>query len=144
MQRTSSGLRKFAVIVCLLTIAGFEIASLKFRELPARLRALPRFASLDPQAARLRGSGFAFDRRFGEFLESVGAAVPPSATIALDAPGDSQMYGYSAAYVLAPRRVVPPALVREAEFAAAFGIGRASPGAPVVAPIRFGSLGRVR
>jgi hypothetical protein len=144
VQRPPGKLRKFAVIVCLLTLAGFEVASLKFHELGPRLRALPRFASMTPEEARVRGSGFAFDRRFGEFLESVREAVPPSAPVALEVPKSSQLYGYSAAYVLAPRRVVPIDLRREAEFAAVFGAGRAVPGSPVPASIRVGSLGRLR
>ena len=136
--------RKFAVAVSLLTIAGFEVGTLKFRELGPRIRALPAFASMSPDEARTRGSGFAFDRGFGEFLESVRRAVPATATVALDAPADSQQYGYGAAYVLAPRRVVTFRSLGEAEFAAVFGAARRAPGSPVDAPIRFGSLGRLR
>lgn len=143
MRRPPSTLRKFAVAVCLLTIAGFEVGTLKFHELGPRLRALPRFASLSPEDGRIHGSGFAFDRRYGEFLESIRRAVPPSAAVALDAPRDSQLYGYSAAYVLAPRRVVSFPSLDDAEFAAVFGGARRAPGSPVDAPIRFGSLGRL-
>jgi hypothetical protein len=133
------------VAACLLMIAAFEVGSLKFQELGPRLRALPRFASLSPEEARIHGSGFAFDRGFGEFLESVRRAVPPSATVALDAPLDSQLYAYCAAYVLAPRRVVSFRSLQDADFAAVFGIGRQAPGTPVGgAPIRSGSLGRLR
>jgi hypothetical protein len=144
VQRAPSVFRKFAVAVCLVTIAGFEIGSLKFQELRPRLSALPRFASMPAEEARIHGSGFAFDRAFGEFLESVRRAVPPSATIALDAPLDSQPYVYGAAYVLAPRRVVSFRSVEEADFAAVFGSDRRAPGSPVGAPIRSGSLGRLR
>ena len=142
MRHLPDGLRKSAVIVCLLTVAGFEIGGLKFRELGPRLRALPLFARMEPDAARPHGSAFAFDRRYGEFLESVRLAVPASATVALDAP-PAQLYGYSAAYVLAPRRVVPLSRLAEADFAASFGSARPAPGTPA-APIRFGTLGRLR
>ena len=98
---------------------------------------------MGPDEARLHGSGFAFDRRYGEFLESVRLAVPATATVALDAPSASQLFGYSAAYVLAPRRVVPFSRLAEADFAAAYGTAQA-PGAPVAAAIPFGSLGRLR
>jgi hypothetical protein len=144
VQRLPGAIRKFAVAVCLLTIAGFEAGSLNFHELGPRLRALPRFAAMEPDAARLHGSGFAFDRRYGEFLESVESAVPASATIALDAPQGSQLYAYSAAYVLAPRWVVSFLSIKSGNFAAVFGSARRPPGSPVAAPIRSGSLGRLR
>ena len=144
MQRAPATLRKFAVGVCLLTIAGFEAGSLKVRELRPRLRALPGFASLSPEEGRLHGSGFAFDRRYGAFLESVRKAVPPSATIALDVPASPVLYAYSAAYVLAPRRVVPFGNLAEADFAAVYGSGRPAPGSPVGGPVLSGSLGRLR
>jgi hypothetical protein len=124
-------IRRFAAFVCLLVIAGFEISTLKFRELAPRLRSLPVMVRLDPDRARVYGSGFAFDRRYGEFLISVRDATPVWATIELEAPSSSQLYGYSAAYVLAPRRVVPPERLSEAGFAAKYegGFGRlSSPG----------------
>lgn len=131
------------MVVCLLTVAGFEIAGLKFRELGPRLRALPGFAAISPEEGRSHGSGFAFDRRYGEFLESVRRVVPATATVALEAPRTSQLYEFAAAYMLAPRRVVPFSEIRDAQFAAVYGSGP-TPGAPVEATVRFGSLGRLR
>lgn len=144
MRHLPDGFRKTAVIVCLLTVAGFEIASLKFQELGPRLRALPVFARMEPDAARAHGSGLAFDRRYGMFLESVRLAVPATATVAIEAPATSGLYAYSAAYVLAPRRVVPFSRLAEADFAAAYGTTARPPGAPVAAAIPFGALGRLR
>ena len=127
MQRSKSKLRKFAVAVCLATIAGYEVSSLKFGELLPRFRSLPGFASMDADQARLHGSGFAFDRAYGDFLDSVRRGVPAGSTVALDAPRTSLLYRYSAAYVLAPRRVVPFVDLPQADFAAVYGKkGRAS------------------
>ena len=146
MQPPSSKVLKGIASACLLTVAAFEVSGLKFRELSPRWRALPLFAGLGPDEARAHGSGLAFDRAYGEFLESVRLAVPLNATVALDAPGSSQLYEYAAAYVLAPRRVVPISDLRNADFAAVFGAARVAPGSPVpaAAAIRFGSVGRLR
>ena len=143
MRHLPDGFRKFAVIVCLLVVAGFELAGLKFRELGPRFRALPVFARMEPDVARAHGSGLAFDRRYGQFLDAIRLAVPATATVAIEAPITSGLYAYSAAYVLAPRRVVPFSRLAEADFAAAYGTAR-PPGAPVAAAIPFGSLGRLR
>jgi len=141
VRHLPDGFRKSAVIVCVLTVAGFEISGMKLRELGPRFRALPAFARMEPDAARAHGSGLAFDRRYGQFLEAIRLAVPATATVALDAPAG--LYVYSAAYVLAPRRVVPFSRLAEADFAAAYGTAR-PPGSPVAAAIPFGSLGRLR
>ena len=126
-----NGIRRFGAFVCLLTIAGFEISTLKYREILPRLRSLPVMVRLDPDTARLHGSGFAFDRRYGAFLISVRDATPASATVALEAPRSSPSYEYAAAYVLAPRRVVgsgqiPEKIsekISEAQFIARYGAG---------------------
>lgn len=143
VRRVPSGFRKSAVIVCLLTLADFETGSLKFREFFPRMQAIRRLARVSPETGRVMGSGFAFDRRYGMFLESVRKAVPPSATVSLDAPANPPIYTYAAAYVLAPRRVVA-AGSPDADYAAAYGAGHAAAGDPVRASIRFGSLGRRR
>jgi hypothetical protein len=132
-----------AAMAALAVAAICEIASLRVSELGPRLSALAGFSRLSAQRARLGGSALAFDRSFGLFLEGVRRATPPGAVIALAAPGNNKLYAYVSAYVLAPRSVVPPGRLGEADFAAAYG--RTSvPGAPSPAPIPFGALGRLR
>jgi hypothetical protein len=101
-------------------------------------------------AARLGGSGFAFDRRLGAFLRGVASATPPGATIALSvATEEGDPATYAAAYYLAPRRVVGPGRWREADFAALFSVNpggtserRGARSGAIAVP--FGELARLR
>jgi hypothetical protein len=97
-----------------------------------------------PEARRrLSGTSFFFDPGYGPFLEAVRRATPPGATIALKAPLTHELYTDTASYVLAPRRLVAPDRLEEAQYAAVYGIGAAT-GVKVALPVANGSLFRLR
>ncbi len=116
---------------------------------PARLEPRARWTKLSTTARspeserRLSGASFFFDPDFGPFLEAVRRATPPGATIAFKAPSTHELYTYTASYVLAPRRLVAPGRIEEAQFAAVYGIGPA-PGVQIALPVASGSLFRLR
>lgn len=120
-----------------------EAASLNWRELRARVRALPRFAALAPEEGRLHGSALSFDRSFGPFLQGVERRTPLNSTVALIAPFDSDLDEYVAQYLLAPRRVVRFGQFRNADFAAAYR-RESVPGALASVDVPFGKLGILR
>jgi hypothetical protein len=138
--------RRLAAIVCVLVLFGAEVSSLRFPELRGRWGALRAFASMSPEDARLGGSGFAFNRRLGPFLQGVARRTPSRSTIAISfANEEGGPATYAAAYCLAPRRVVGPGRVSEADFAARFdGRSAGIPGAAGAARVPFGELVRLR
>ena len=78
-----------------------------------------------------RDPAFAFDSRYRAFLDAVGRATPPSATVAVFAPETSERYLRLAAYELAPRRIVGRELSGEAQYLAVYR--RKSPPLPAAA-----------
>lgn len=115
----------------------------------ARLDPRARWATLSAMARRpegerrLAGTSSSFDPAYGVFLEAVRRATPPEATVSLDVPLTHELYTYEASYILAPRRLVRPDGIREAQYAAVYGAG-AAPGARVALPVGNGSLFRLR
>ena len=93
---------------------------------------------------RLSGTAFFFDPGYGRFLEAVRRATPPGATIAFRAPLTHELYTDTASYVLAPRRLVAPDRLEEAEYAAVYGDGPAPPRGKIALPTANGSLFRLR
>lgn len=112
--------------MCLALLAASFAPSFRPREIRARL-----VASRDP--------GFGFDSRYKAFLEAVRSATPETATVAVFAPTNSELYLYQAAYQLAPRRVVGKELSDEAQFLAVYRRGNAPlvPAAAVAVPGGF-------
>jgi len=137
--------RRLAAIACLIVLLGAEAFSLRFAELRGRWGALRAFAGMSPEDARLGGSAFAFDRRLGPFLRAVAAATSVNSTIAMTfASDEGDLATYTAAYGLAPRRVVGASRLSEADFAARFdGAARVAPDAGA-ARVPFGELVRLR
>jgi hypothetical protein len=109
----------------------------------ARWSKLSTMARTPESQRRLSGTSFFFDPGFGPFLEAVRRATPPGATIAFKAPLTHELYSYTASYVLAPRRLVAPDRLEEAQYAAVYGIGPAR-GFQIALPVANGSLFRLR
>lgn len=139
-RSASPRFRKFLALALFACLFVSEAASLNWRELRERARALPRFARLSPEEARLHGSALAFDRPFGLFLQGVVRATPPTSTVALLAPASSDREDYAAQYILAPRRVVEIGSSREADVAAAYRRDLV-PGFPAAVDVPFGRVG---
>jgi len=135
-------LRAWLSAVSLAGLALCAIAASPWRELRPRARALAFSARSGPESARLSGSAFAFDRAYGEFLEAVRRRTPPNSTVAVAIPKEEEGYLYTAAYVLAPRRIVSEDRLGEADFAAGYRMN-ALPGGQA-RPIAHGALARVR
>ena len=110
--------RGAAGLGCLLLLALSLSPALRPREVLARL---------DPK----RDAAVDFDSRYRAFLEAVGRATPPTATVAVFAPETSGRYLRLAAYELAPRRVVGRELSGEAQYLAVYR--RKSPPLPAAA-----------
>lgn len=134
--------RRWGAALGLALLVVLEAASLRRDELGRRLRALCTLSRLPPGEAILHGTAFGFDRRYGPFLEGVRRATPPGATVAVGGIAPTPGYLYTAAYLLAPRRVLTSGDLSGADFVAVFADGPA-PGAPVSASIPDGSLGRL-
>ncbi len=83
---------------------------------------------------------FAFDSRYREFLEAVEKATPQTATVAVIAPETSDLYLFTAAYRLAPRRVVGEELSADAQFLAVYRRGQAPPAPPGATALPGGFL----
>jgi hypothetical protein len=110
---------------------------------------------MPPEIGRIGGSGFAFARRVGRFVLGVARATPPEATVALSyATDEGDVATYASSYCLAPRRVVGPGRMPEADFAAWFmkrpgewvrgGIANPFPEGLRTSALPFGKLARLR
>lgn len=138
-------LRRTAAALCLLVLLIACGQGMDWKEFSERVRAFPRRASLPAWQASGEGTWFWFDRAYAPFLESVRKATPEQATVALvlgrslpDGPYDT-----TAAYFLAPRRVVGEDRLSEADFVATYASVETS-GKRVAATIVNGTLGRRR
>ena len=105
-------------IGCLALLALSLAPALRPREVLARLE-----SKRDP--------AYDFDNRYRAFLEAVGRSTPPTATVAVFAPGASERDLRLAAYELAPRRVVGRELSGEAQYFAVYR--RKAPAVPAAA-----------
>ena len=134
-------MRRAVCLVCLALLLAGEGSG--FRRVPWRVRWASFLRTwLQPHTARGESS-LAFDPDYGAFLEAVRDITPPGATIALSAPANHPLYTYEASYVLAPRRLVRPDRLSQAEFAAVYG-SEAVLHERVALPVRKGSLFRLR
>lgn len=137
--------RRTSAALCLLVLLIACGQGMGWNEFFGRVRAFPGRASLPAWQASGQGTWFWFDRAYAPFLESVRKATPEKATVALvlgkslkDGPYDT-----TAAYFLAPRRVVGEDRLSEADFVAAYASSEIV-GEPVAAAIANGTLGRRR
>jgi hypothetical protein len=134
-------MRRAVCLVCLALFLAEEASEL--RRVPWRARWDFFLRERLSGATRTREISLAFDPDYGAFLEAVRDTTPPGATIALSAPANHPLYTYEASYVLAPRRLVRPDLLSQADYAAVYG-SEARPGERVALSVRKGSLFRLR
>lgn len=97
-------------------VLGFGCLALLAVSLSPALRPREVLAGLEAR----RDPAFDFDSRYRAFLEAVGRATPPTATVAVFAPETSERYLRLAAYELAPRRIVGRELSGEAQYLAVY------------------------
>jgi hypothetical protein len=104
----------------LLVLAISQASTFPFRTVPHRLaNARQLFAA--HRASRIDPTAYWFDPEYARFLEAVRQRTPETATVALIAPKKLELYIYTAAYALAPRRVVGEAEEGSASFVAIYG-----------------------
>jgi hypothetical protein len=99
------------------------LAGLARFPLPTFLRHLRGFAELNAlsrEKRRIAGTGFLFDRTYGEFLLALSKVLPPEKTLCLAVPGSNESYVYEAVYMLAPRRVIVNAPSNDCDYVAVF------------------------
>jgi hypothetical protein len=101
----TNGRNSGVVKIILMTLLVIEIATARWAELRVSIARLVE-NSREPARARERGNVSAFDSAYAPFLDAVERHVPPSATVSIQAPSSDELYEYTAAYLLAPRRVV--------------------------------------
>lgn len=134
-------IRRAVSLVCLALFLAGESSELRRFPWRARwgsfLRDRLSGATLAPEISP------GFDPDYVAFLEAVRDTTPPGATIALSAPTNHPLYTYEASYILAPRRLVRPDLLSQADYAAVYG-NEAGPGKRVALSVRKGSLVRLR
>lgn len=129
-----------ACLASLLAGEGLELFRVPWR---ARLEAVLGAASQTFEQRRIGESRLLFDSDYGPFLQAVRDATPPGSTIALLAPKTSELYTYQASYLLAPRGLLPPERLADADYAAVYGPGSV-PGERIPLPVSKGALFRLR
>jgi len=134
-------IRRVLRLVCLVLFLAGEGSEL--RRVPWRARWDSFLQVRLSGATRAREISLAFDPDYGAFLEAVRDTTPLDATIALSAPTNHPLYTYEASYVLAPRRLVRPDLLSQADYAAVYG-SEVRPGDRVALSVSKGSLFRLR
>jgi hypothetical protein len=130
----------FAGLACLLAGEGSGVLRVPWRD---RLGTLLSAASQTFEQRRIEESRLFFDPDYGPFLQAVCDATSPGSTIALFAPETSELYASQASYLLAPRSLVSPDRVAEADYAAVYDFG-AAPGERIPLRVLKGSLFRLR
>lgn len=95
---------------------GVACLALLAVSLATTLRPSEVLARLEPR----RDPAFSFDSRYRALLEAVGNSTPPTATVAVFAPENSDRYLRLAAYELAPRRIVGRELSGQAHYLAVY------------------------
>ena len=83
---------------------------------------------------------FALDPVFADFLDAVARRTPQDASVAVLVPPRPDVYRYQAVYFLAPRRVLDPERISEAQFVAIYA--GAAPSPPGAETLPNGSLSR--
>jgi hypothetical protein len=129
-----------AGLACLLAGEGSDSLRTPWR---ARLETLLNTAGQTFVQRRIEESRLFFDPDYGPFLQAVGDATPPGSTIALFAPETNELYTCQASYLLAPRSLVRPERLADADYAAVYGSGSGS-GERIPLPVLNGSLFRLR
>ena len=134
---------RVTALVCLASLLAGEGSG--FLRLPwrARLETLLNAASRSLEERRIGESRLFFDPDYGPFLQAVYDATPPGSTIALFAPKTNELYTYQASYLLAPRNLVPPERLADADYGAVYGLGSV-PGERIPLPVLKGSLFHLR
>jgi hypothetical protein len=129
-----------ACLASLLAGEGLGLFRIPWR---ARLEAVLGAASQTFEQRRIGDSRLLFDPDYGPFLQAVCDATPPGSTITLLAPKTSELYTYQASYLLAPRGLLPPERLADADYAAVYGPGSV-PGERIPLPVSKGALFRLR
>ena len=125
---------RVAAIACLASLLAGEGSGLLRIPWRARLETLLSTASRTFEERRIAESRLFFDPDYGPFLQAVSDATPSASTIAILAPHTSELYTYQASYLLAPRNLVSPDRLAEADYAAVYDFG-AVPGEGIPLPV---------